>query len=462
MTDTQRYRVVERIAAGGMAEVYRGESAGIEGFRKKVAIKRVLPKLSQNREFIHMFLDEARLCAYLSHSKCVQVFDIGQAAGAHFIVMEFVDGADLQGVMEYLQRHEHQMPVEVACLITMHVCEGLAYAHDACDHLGQPLSIVHRDISPHNVLMTRHGEVKLVDFGLAKASSHLTADEEDVVKGKFGYLAPEVTLGKGADRRVDIFAAGILLWEMLAGRLLFKGETDLETFKQVQATVVPDMRQIRADVGDDLARVISKSLARDADQRYLQAGDFARDLAIVLDRLGKPVTYQDIAKLVVATAGERSKKRKVEQKDAASMVGDLILDALHDFSGAEAEQRPSSLGTRGMGKPASSDFVNPSDWGLDSNFDEPHELPPAPAGAAMRPASAPMRPAVPAQAPAAPLRPAAAPMPAAAAVAPAAPVASSSAASVAPPVAAAERARAHPAGTGQQEGGPWWRRWFGN
>jgi serine/threonine protein kinase len=431
MTETQRYQIVERIAAGGMAEVYRGESAGIEGFRKKVAIKRVLPKLSQNREFIHMFLDEARLCAYLSHSKCVQVFDIGQAAGAHFIVMEFVDGADLQGVLEYLQRHEQQMPVEVACLIAMHVCEGLAYAHDACDHLGQPLGIVHRDISPHNVLMTRHGEVKLVDFGLAKASSHLTAEEEDIVKGKFGYLAPEVTLGQGADRRVDIFAAGILLWEMLSGRRLFKGETDLETFKQVQAAVIPDMRQIRSDVGDDVAYVVSKALARDRDQRYLQAGDFAKDLSIVINRLGKPVTYQDIAKLVAATAGERSKGRKPE-RDAAGMVGDLILDALHDFSGGGAEAAPTSLGTRGIAASApGSDFVDPSAWGLDALFDE--APPPA----------------------AAPARPAAAPSP---------PTASSpgGAKPPAPPLPAAQRARPAPPAGATGEGGPFWRRWFGS
>ncbi|HVY29172.1 MAG TPA: serine/threonine-protein kinase [Polyangiaceae bacterium] len=428
----QRYQVIERIAAGGMAEVYRGESAGIEGFRKKVAIKRVLPKLSQNREFIHMFLDEARLCAYLSHSKCVQVFDIGQAAGAHFIVMEFVDGADLQGVLEYLQRHEQQMPVELACLIAMNVCEGLAYAHDACDHLGQPLGIVHRDISPHNVLMTRYGEVKLVDFGLAKASSHLTAEEEDIVKGKFGYLAPEVTLGQGADRRVDIFAAGILLWEMLAGRRLFKGETDLETFKQVQAANIPDMRQIRSDVSDDVAYVLAKSLARDRDQRYAQAGDFAKDLSLVLTRLGKAVTFQDIGKLVSVTAAERSKGKKTEQRDAAGMVGDLIIDALHDFSGGPVEAAPTSLGTRGIAAPTAADFVNPSEWGLDALFDE------APAPAA---APAPARPAGPPPAPSAQGAPP--PKPAA------------------PPVPAAQRARpAAPANP--SEGGPFWRRWFGS
>ncbi len=414
----QRYRILERIAAGGMAEVYRGESAGIEGFRKKVAIKRVLPKLSQNREFIHMFLDEARLCAYLSHSKCVQVFDIGQAAGAHFIVMEFVDGADLQGVLEHLQRRQQpQLPVEVACLITQHVCEGLAYAHDATDHQGQALGIVHRDISPHNVLMTRFGEVKLVDFGLAKASSHLTADDEDIVKGKFGYLAPEVTLGKTADRRVDIFAAGILLWEMLAGRRLFKGETDVETFQQVQAAVIPDIRGIRGDVGDDVARVLAKALARDREARYQQAGELAKDLATVLLRLGKPVTYQDIAKLVEASAGERGKERRAEQRDAEGVMGDLIIDALHDFSG-HAQDAPTSIHKRGVDSALSAEFVNPSDWGLDAVFDA---APPA------------------------------------AAVAPPPPVAAS------PAQTAAQRARPQPApGAPAPPGGPFWRRWFGS
>jgi serine/threonine-protein kinase len=429
---------VERIAAGGMAEVYQGESAGIEGFRKKVAIKRVLPKLSQNRDFIRMFLDEARLCAYLSHSKCVQVFDIGQAAGAHFIVMEFVDGADLQGVLEHLQRRQRQMPVEVACLIAMHVCEGLAYAHDARDHHEQPLGIVHRDISPHNVLMTRFGEVKLVDFGLAKASSHLTADEEDIVKGKFGYLAPEVTLGQGADRRVDIFAAGILLWEMLAGRRLFQGASDVQTFQQVQAAVVPDMRQIRGDVGDDLAYVLQRALARDREQRYPQAGELAKDLSIVLDRLGKPVTYQDIAKLVVETAGDRTKKRKGEARDAAGMMGDLILDALHDFSGAGVEVSPASLITPGLGSAAPAEFVDPSAWGLDALFDEA----PAPTLPSPRAAAAPMPPRAPGAAPV-----------------PRAPAPSSAAL---PPVPAAQRARPSETSRAPAEAGPFWRRWFGS
>ncbi len=366
MTEAQRYRVIERIAAGGMAEVYRGESAGIEGFRKKVAIKRVLPKLSANQEFIDMFLDEARLCAYLNHSKCVQVFDIGQGGGAHFIVMEYVDGADLKGILDHLHAQGRTMKASVACLIAQQICEGLAYAHDAVDHTGQPLQIVHRDVSPHNVLMTRYGEVKLVDFGLARASSHLTDEDEDIVKGKFGYLAPEITRGKPADRRVDIFAAGILLWEMLAGRRLFHGETDLETFKLVQAAIIPQIREFRSDVTLELAQVLARALAADPAQRYQTAHDFARDLAVVLVRQGEPVTYQDLASLVAetATARARAQHEKANVREPGDMLGDVIIDALHEFSGLASEPPTRGKETAGSDT-APSGFVDPSEWGLD-------------------------------------------------------------------------------------------------
>ena len=395
MQQEQRYKVVSKLAAGGMAEVFRGESAGIEGFCKQVAIKRVLPHLSQNRDFIDMFLDEARLGAYLSHSRCVQVFDIGQSAGAHFIVMEFVDGADLKGVLDYLATQRRLMPVELACLITQQICEGLSYAHSATDHEGNPLNIVHRDISPHNVLMTRHGEVKLVDFGLAKASSHLTDEDEDVVKGKFGYLAPEVTLGKGADHRVDIFAAGILLWEMLAGRRLFHGKNDLETFKQVQSCQVPDPRQYRQDIPDPLMRVLLAALTRDADQRYQNADDFARALSDVAMRSVPPATYIDIGALVreaaAAKARDKEKDRRSEDRQSTvEVMGDLILEALHDFSSVmdEAIDDRLSLGTRGV-EAKTGDFVDPTAWGFDEDFggilDGPAGAAPAPGAASASP-----------------------------------------------------------------------------
>jgi serine/threonine-protein kinase len=423
MSEAQRYHVIERLAAGGMAEVYRGESAGIEGFRKKVAIKRVLPKLSANAEFINMFLDEARLGAYLSHSKCVQVFDIGQGAGSHFIVMEFVDGADLKEVLEHLAATNQAMRVEVAVRIAQDICEGLAYAHQACDHAGRPLEIVHRDISPHNVLMTRHGEVKLVDFGLAKASSHLTAEDEDIVKGKFGYLAPEVTLGKKADKRVDIFAAGILLWEMLTGRRLFLGASDIETFKLVQAAQIQDPRHFRADISEDVVRVLARALAREPTQRYQTADEMARDLSAVQVRLGRPVTYFDIGELVKAAAAERDRKRK-QQPNTSGVVGDLIIDALHDFSGAPASQ---SAAPAAAAPAREGGFVDPSAWGLDSMFDEPIAPAPAPAPAAQAPAAA-----------------------------PAAPVAQPVPQAPPPPP------RARMAEAPQKKDGPFWRRWFGS
>lgn len=447
MSERQRYHVIERIAAGGMAEVYRGESAGIEGFRKKVAIKRVLPKLSANREFINMFLDEARLGAYLSHSKCVQVFDIGEGGGAHFIVMEFVDGADLKEVQEYLAKHGQRMPIHVACRIAMDVAEGLAYAHSACDHTGQSLDIVHRDISPHNVLITRHGEVKLVDFGLAKASSHLTDEDEDIVKGKFGYLAPEVTHGARADKRVDIFAAGILLWEMLTGRRLFHGATDIETFKLVRASEIPDPRQFRPEIPDGVVAVTLKALARDPDQRYLNGDALARDLSLVLVSLGQPVTYEDIGLLVRRAADERAARRPVT--DASAMMGDLIIDALHDFSGGGTEHSfsgSSKLGTPGVEVQSGVGFEDPSQWGLDSLFEEAS----APA-AAPRPPTPAAEPAPAARQPPPPRRPpppstgAAAPEPAAAPAQP-------------PPPPRARMAEAPE----EKKDGPFWRRWFGS
>lgn len=434
MGDAQRYQIQQLIAAGGMAEVYMGESAGIEGFRKKVAIKRVLPKLSANQEFINMFLDEARLCAYLSHSKCVQVFDIGQGAGSHFIVMEYVDGADLKGVLDFLSQRKRAMSVEVACLIAMQTCEGLAYAHEACDHHGNPLRIVHRDISPHNVLMTRFGEVKLVDFGLAKASSHLAEEDEDIVKGKFGYLAPEVTLRQGVDHRVDVFAVGILLFEMLAGRRLFLGSTDLETFKQVQAAKVPDLRLERADVDDELMRVLLRALARNRDERYQTANELGRDLARVLFSRNRPVTHEDIGALVRETAAANVKERQSNPGSHAEVViGELILDALHAFSG-EDEPGPAARefsvldhGTRApMSVRQAGNYENPSDWGFgdefDDLFDDPKPRPPP------KPSVHPVEPAV-------AVRPSRRP----------------------PPTPARARTAASKLPKGS---GPWWRRWF--
>src|SRR5688572_9732770 len=333
----QRYRVIERIAAGGMAEVYRAESAGLEGFKKTVAIKRVLPHLSKKKKFIGMFLDEARLSATLSHSNCVQVFDIGVGDETYFIVMEFVDGANLKALIEHRKQLGQRLPIEVACMITLKICEGLSYAHEARDHLGQSLGVVHRDVSPPNVLITRYGEVKVVDFGLAKANSQLEDSEPGIIKGKFSYLSPEAALGESVDHRTDIFATGIILWEMLTSRRLFLGETDLGTVRQVQAARVPPLAQYVRDVPATLEHIMTQALARDPRARYQTARDFGRDLNRILFQMGRPVSSFDIGGLV-GDVREEQRRQKGNRPKQQTLIGSLIQDAIMSFRSLTKEE----------------------------------------------------------------------------------------------------------------------------
>ncbi|MCH2108588.1 MAG: serine/threonine protein kinase [Polyangiaceae bacterium] len=331
MAKQQQYRVLERIASGGMAEVFRAESAGLEGFKKKVAIKRVLPHLCEKKEFIGMFLDEARLSAHLGHSNCVQVFDIGRGDDSFFIVMELVDGADLKGVMEHRRKVGQAVPVAEACLICAKICEGLAYAHELVDEDGQSLHIVHRDMSPPNVLITRYGEVKIVDFGLAKANSQLEESQPGIIKGKFGYLSPEAAQGQAVDQRTDIFAVGIILWEMLAGQRLFQGKTDLEKVKKVQRAEVPDIRQLNPQVSDGVWSVMARALAGDPNQRYQTARALGEDLTQVLFSQAQPVTSFDIARLVLDVQQARASEKQASQVPS-SLIGSLIQEALLEFT----------------------------------------------------------------------------------------------------------------------------------
>jgi serine/threonine-protein kinase len=382
-TPQQRYRVLERIAAGGMAEVYRAESAGLEGFKKTVAIKRVLPHLSEKKQFIGMFLDEARLSATLSHSNCVQVFDIGVGENTYFIVMEYVDGADLKAIIEYHNQHKRRIPVEVVCFICLKICEGLSYAHEVTDAKGRSLHIVHRDMSPPNVLITRRGEVKVVDFGLAKANSQLERSAPGIIKGKFSYLSPEAARGEDVDSGADIFAVGIMLWEMLAGRRLFLGDTDLQTVRMVQAANVPSIVQLNPDVPPSLERVIAKALAKNRSQRYQTARDLGRDLNTILFELGKAVSSFDISQLVIEAVAERDRKKGDHRTDKSSLIGSLIDDAMMEFTSLHDESGGSPLGKKagGVQKEVGSSpldmgsFEDVQDWATDLGLDPPESRP---------------------------------------------------------------------------------------
>jgi len=357
-----------------MAEVFIAESSGLEGFKKRVCIKRVLPHLSEKKRFIAMFLDEARLSAHLSHSNVVQVFDIGVGDKTYFIVMEYVDGADLKQVIKHVRDNNRPFPIEQAVYICGKMCEGLAYAHDETNEKGEALNAVHRDISPPNVLLSKHGEIKIVDFGLAKASTQLEKSEAGIIKGKFSYLAPEAAHGNEVDARADIFAVGIILWEMLAGRRLFQGNSDYETVKQVQAAKIPPISKINSEADEHLESILARALARDRDRRYANAQGLGRDLARYLYKLGKPVSAFDIAELVRGPMMDRGTH---EVGEGASIIDKLIQETLFQFtslqdqSDAEPSVGPGSTGSKPFSLTSFEDIAGTDQGSVSDHLDIP-------------------------------------------------------------------------------------------
>ncbi|HEX7942378.1 MAG TPA: protein kinase, partial [Gemmatimonadaceae bacterium] len=337
------------------AEVFRAESTGLQGFRKQVAIKRVLPHLGRKSKFISMFLDEARLSAQLSHSNCVQVFDIGVGDDAYFIVMEYVEGANLKSIATAMRNQGRTFPIPAATYIAHEICKGLSYAHELTDRGGASLHLVHRDVSPPNVLVTKYGEVKIVDFGLAKASSQLEQSEPGIIKGKFSYLSPEAALGQEVDRRADLFAVGIILWELLASRRLFDGDSDVQILYKVQAAKVPPISQINRNVPPDLERIIHRALARDRDERYSTARELGQELSRFLFRFAQPVSGYDIATIVQDTMREKENARLAQ----GSFIHRLIEEALLQFTSLQRDSTTSS-DLPGAAAPLNADlFVDP-------------------------------------------------------------------------------------------------------
>ena len=329
----QKYRVIKRLEAGGMAEVFVGEATSVQGFKKRVAIKRVLPHLAQNKNFMAMFLDEARLGARLNHANIVTVFDIGAADNTYFIVMEFIDGTNLKSIMEALRKQGRRFRVKEAVYLGMEACRGLSYAHELADDHGEMLHIVHRDVSPPNILLSRRGEVKVTDFGLAKAATQLETTDPGVVKGKFSYLSPEAAQGETVDARADVFAMGIVLWEMLAGRRLFLGESDYQTVKLVQKAEIPSLRRFNPDVDVAFEKLLGRALTRSPDDRYESARELGDALAGYLFSRQLKVTSYDLAALVKSCLAEVRKSSPAQIQPP--MIDRLILEEIQRFTSIE-------------------------------------------------------------------------------------------------------------------------------
>ena len=313
-----------------------------------------------------MFLDEARLGARLSHANIVSVFDIGKSDNSFFIVMEFVDGTNLKKVMETMRLKRQPFPLKDAIYITMEACRGLSYAHELLDEDGGPLDLVHRDVSPPNILISKRGEVKVTDFGLAKARTQLERTDPGVVKGKFSYLSPEVAGGQQADERADIFALGVCLWEMLAGRRLFLGETDYETVQAVSAADVPSLVGSHPEVDAQFDAIVQKTLSRNPDDRFQTARDLGDALASYLFHHQMKVTPYDIANLVKAAL---ARQKSIPPQPV--MIDDMIQEELARFTSLESSmgapidvaQAPSlSPDNEGSRPLDASEFVDPSNW----------------------------------------------------------------------------------------------------
>jgi serine/threonine-protein kinase len=258
-----------------------------------------------------------------------------------------------------MKKQGKDFPVAAGAWIAHEICKGLAYAHELTDHNGAALHIVHRDMSPPNVLLTKFGEVKIVDFGLAKASSQLEKSEPGIIKGKFSYLSPEAALGQEVDHRTDIFAVGIILWELLAGQRLFLGETDFQTVKKVQQANIPSISQINRRVPPELERIVNRTLAKDPTQRYQTARELGQDLAKFMFAYGQSVSSFDVATIVVSTMREKQRVRPPQ----GSIIDKLIEEALFEFTSLKEEDgQPVPQNAQSQASAMAQSFVNPTDW----------------------------------------------------------------------------------------------------
>ncbi len=269
------YRLVRQIATGGMAEIYLAKTKGIGGFEKFVALKLIHPNFSEDEHFIEMLVDEAKISVQLQHVNIAQIFDLGRVGNTYYITMEFIDGADLFKLLRTVSEADGDFPIDVACYIAKEVCAGLDYAHRRRDpETGQPMGIVHRDVSPQNVLISQAGEVKIVDFGIAKAALRARQTAAGVIKGKYYYMSPEQAWGDPVDHRTDIFSAGILLYEMLAGQMLYLEDNVSRLLDLVRKADIAPPSSKRRGVPKELDDIVMKALRKKAADRYMTAQDF--------------------------------------------------------------------------------------------------------------------------------------------------------------------------------------------
>ena len=294
-----KYQLIRRLGRGGMAEVYLAKAAGPRGFEKTVVVKRIHPHLVEEQPFIEMFLSEARLAAQLNHANVVQIFDFGEEEGSYFIAMEYIDGPSLLTLIKQAYSAQTPIPLPLCAKILSFACEGLAYAHELEDPAtGKPLGLIHRDISPDNIILSRNGGVKVVDFGIAKVANQGHRTQTGMVKGKVAYMSPEQLQGQPLDPRADVFALGVVLYKLVTGQHPFDAESEVRLIQAILYEPMVEVSERRQDVPEELERIVEKALAKDRDQRYQSCRELQANLERFLLKCGEPVGPAQIATLV--------------------------------------------------------------------------------------------------------------------------------------------------------------------
>jgi len=341
-----KYILLEKIAAGGMAEVYLAKSNGANGVSKFVAIKRILPQFSDNQDFIEMFKDEANVAINLNHSNVVSIYDFGIEKGQFFLVMEFVDGRNLRQILNELKKFNKSISIEQSVYIVKEAAAGLDHAHRCTDSKsGKPLNITHRDMSPQNIMISFEGDSKVIDFGIAKAEKESEGTKVGMLKGKFAYMSPEQSEGLPIDPRTDVFALGIILWELLANDRLFTGSNEAAILRKVRDCQIPPIRKINPLVPPELDRILTKALAKDKNVRYQTAANLQKDLNRFLNMQYPDFSSQDFSlfikdafktayaeareKLVLYGKLETENSSQTEQKSQTDSETQSLLDQIN-------------------------------------------------------------------------------------------------------------------------------------
>ena len=344
------FYLFDLIGQGGMAEIFLSKTFTSLGTERLCVIKRILPHLSADARFCEMLVTEAKLAARLSHANVVQTYDLGQADDRLYISMEYVEGVDLNQLLGLLARKRIALPLQFALFIVVEALRGLDYAHRVSGADGAPLGLIHRDVSPTNVLISTEGEVKLCDFGIARAAIAEAGVEARIdeyhLKGKVAYMSPEQVSGAAIDSRSDLFAAGILLWELLAGRRLYKTKDEDETLRRAMDAEIPPLEDRGFPEFELLAAVVGKALERDPDRRFQSGGEFVRALEDYFHVAGMIVSQLRFADFLMENFGEDLlAQRRERERHLEASIDRLTLDGADERSGGDADVPPAESRT---------------------------------------------------------------------------------------------------------------------